>query len=64
MARTAFSAADKEFIESVTYFFLASSDGPGQLDCSFKGGPPEYVRVTGPSELAFPTTMGMACSKA
>ncbi len=54
MARTAFSAADKEFIESATYFFLASSDGRGQPDCSFKGGPPGFVRVTGPSELAFP----------
>lgn len=54
MARTAFSPADKEFIESATYFFLASSDDRGQPDCSFKGGPAGFVRVTGPSELAFP----------
>ncbi|MBC7634131.1 MAG: pyridoxamine 5'-phosphate oxidase family protein, partial [Acetobacteraceae bacterium] len=26
----------------------------GQPDCSFKGGPAGFVRVTGPSELAFP----------
>jgi len=54
MTRTAFSASDKEFIESAIYFFLATSDPRNQPDCSFKGGPPGFVRVTGPSELAFP----------
>ncbi len=36
------------------YFFLATADAEGQPDCSFKGGAPGFVRVTGPSELAFP----------
>ena len=54
MTRTAFSASDKEFIEAAIYFFLATSDHRNRLDCSFKGGPPGFVRVTGPSELAFP----------
>jgi predicted pyridoxine 5'-phosphate oxidase superfamily flavin-nucleotide-binding protein len=49
-----FSADDKSFIESLPYFFLATADAEGQPDCSFKGGPPGFVRVTGPSELAFP----------
>ena len=54
LARSAFTADDKIFIESVFYFFLASADAQGRPDCSFKGGVPGFVRVTGPSELAFP----------
>jgi predicted pyridoxine 5'-phosphate oxidase superfamily flavin-nucleotide-binding protein len=54
LARTAFTADDKAFIESAIYFFLATADPAGRPDCSFKGGPPGFVRVTGPSELAFP----------
>jgi uncharacterized protein len=54
LARTAFTADDKAFIESAIYFFIATADAEGRPDCSFKGGPPGFVRVTGPSELAFP----------
>ena len=54
LARTAFSDDDKAFIEGAIYFFLASADAEGRPDCSFKGGPLGFVRVTGPSELAFP----------
>jgi hypothetical protein len=54
LTRTAFSADDKAFIESAIYFFVASADAEGRPDCSFKGGAPGFVRVTGPSELAFP----------
>jgi len=54
LTRTAFTADDKAFIESVIYFFLSTADSEGRPDCSFKGGPPGFVRVTGPSELAFP----------
>ena len=54
LARTAFTADDKAFIEGAIYFFLATADAAGRPDCSFKGGPPGFVRVTGPSELAFP----------
>jgi predicted pyridoxine 5'-phosphate oxidase superfamily flavin-nucleotide-binding protein len=54
LARTAFSAEDKTFIESAAYFFIATADADGRPDCSFKGGMPGFVRVTGPSELAFP----------
>ena len=54
LTRTVFSADDKTFIESAIYFFLASADEQGRPDCSFKGGAPGFVRVTGPSELAFP----------
>ncbi len=54
LTRTAFAADDKAFVESVIYFFLATADAQGRPGCSFKGGAPGFVRVTGPSELAFP----------
>jgi predicted pyridoxine 5'-phosphate oxidase superfamily flavin-nucleotide-binding protein len=54
LTRTAFSADDRTFIENASYFFLATADAQGRPDCSFKGGMPGFVRVTGPSELAFP----------
>lgn len=54
LARVALSADDKTSVESAIYFFLATADAEGRPDCSFKGGPPGFVRVTGPAELAFP----------
>ena len=53
LTRTAFTDDDKAFIEA-RVFFLATADAEGRPDCSFKGGVPGFVRVTGPSELAFP----------
>ena len=53
-SRTAFTDDDKAFVESCIYFFMATADASGHPDCSFKGGAPGFVRVTGPSELAFP----------
>ncbi|MBX9587955.1 MAG: pyridoxamine 5'-phosphate oxidase family protein [Hyphomonadaceae bacterium] len=52
--RTQFTADDRVFIESAIYFFIATVDPEGRPDCSFKGGPPGFVRVTAESELAFP----------
>jgi predicted pyridoxine 5'-phosphate oxidase superfamily flavin-nucleotide-binding protein len=54
LARTAFTADDKTFIESAIYFFVATADADGRPDCSFKGGAPGFVRITAPDELAFP----------
>jgi len=54
LTRTSFTPDDRAFIESLPYFFLATADAEGRPDCSFKGGTPGFVRVTGPSELAFP----------
>jgi predicted pyridoxine 5'-phosphate oxidase superfamily flavin-nucleotide-binding protein len=54
LMRKEFSADDKQFIESLPYFFLATADAEGRPDCSFKGGMPGFVRITGPSEIAFP----------
>ena len=54
LTRTAFSDGDKAFIEGASYFFLATADAEGRPDCSFKGGMPGFVRISGASELAFP----------
>src|SRR5712671_866001 len=54
LTRTAFTDDDKAFVESLPYFFLATADAQGRPDCSFKGGLPGFVRLTGASELAFP----------
>ena len=54
LARIEFSRDDVAFIESRPFFFLATADAKGQPDCSFKGGMPGFIRVTGPSEIAFP----------
>lgn len=52
--RTEFTDDDVSFVESLPCFFLATADGEGRPDCSFKGGMPGFVRVSGPAELAFP----------
>jgi predicted pyridoxine 5'-phosphate oxidase superfamily flavin-nucleotide-binding protein len=49
-----FTPGDKSFIEESIYFFLATADAEGRPDVSHKGGPPGFIRVTGPGELAFP----------
>ena len=51
---TSFTDYDKRFIESSEFFFLATADAEGRPDCSFKGGPRGFVRVTGETQLIFP----------
>jgi uncharacterized protein len=58
LARTAFTAEDRAFIETRPLFFLATADAEGQPDCSYKGGAPGFVRVTGESEISFPSYDG------
>jgi len=58
LGRSAFSDEDRAFIASRTMFFLASADDRGRPDCSYKGGTPGFVRVTGASEIAFPSYDG------
>lgn len=43
----------KDFIESLPFFFLATSAGEN-TDCSFKGGAPGFVRVPSPDTILFP----------
>jgi len=40
-------------IEAASFFFLATA-AAGNVDCSFKGGPSGFIRVTGPAALEFP----------
>lgn len=49
-----FSDNDRAFIQRMDMFFLATSDAEGNLDCSYKGGEPGFVRITGESTLVFP----------
>jgi uncharacterized protein len=53
-----FEAMEKEFIESVSMFFLSTVDDRGRPTVSHKGGAPGFVRVVGPSELSFPSYNG------
>jgi predicted pyridoxine 5'-phosphate oxidase superfamily flavin-nucleotide-binding protein len=58
LGRSAFTPEDRAFIESRPLFFLATADAHGLPDCSYKGGDPGFVRVTGDDELAFPSYDG------
>ena len=42
------------FIASRDFFFLATVDGQGQPQCSFKGGPAGFVKVVDEQTVAFP----------
>ncbi len=48
-----FRDEDIAFIEQSEFFFLATAHGDS-VDCSFKGGPRGFVRVTGPNKLEWP----------
>jgi predicted pyridoxine 5'-phosphate oxidase superfamily flavin-nucleotide-binding protein len=55
---TEFTADDRELIERMDMFFLATVDGRGQPTCSYKGGDPGFVSVLGETTLAFPNYDG------
>jgi predicted pyridoxine 5'-phosphate oxidase superfamily flavin-nucleotide-binding protein len=48
----------REFIERMDMFFLATVDGDGRPQCSYKGGDPGFVRVLDDRTLAFPNYDG------
>jgi predicted pyridoxine 5'-phosphate oxidase superfamily flavin-nucleotide-binding protein len=52
--RERFNDADKAFVETSPFFFLATADKHGRPDCSFKGGLPGFVRIAAPDLLVFP----------
>lgn len=54
LRRDRFNDADKSFVESSPFFFLATADAEGRPDCSFKGGRPGFVRIAAPDLLIFP----------
>ncbi|MET0596870.1 MAG: pyridoxamine 5'-phosphate oxidase family protein [Mesorhizobium sp.] len=54
LRRDRFNDDDAAFIAGLGFFFLATADAQGAPDCSFKGGPPGFVRVAAPDLLVFP----------
>ena len=58
LSRTEFTDEDRAFVESRTLFFIATADGDGRPDCSYKGGAAGFVRVTDVNEVAFPSYDG------
>ena len=54
LKRDRFTEDDAALISSLSFFFLATADAEGRPDCSFKGGPPGFVRVAAPDLLVFP----------
>jgi len=49
---------DRAFIERMEMFFLATADDRGRPTCSYKGGPPGFVRVLDEHTIAFPSYDG------
>ncbi len=47
-----------EFLSNQEMVFLATSDASGECDCSFRHGPPGWVRVINEKTLAFPEYQG------
>lgn len=45
---------DREFIERMDMFFLATADEHGKPQCSYKGGDPGFVLVLDDKTIAFP----------
>ncbi|MGZ8363208.1 MAG: pyridoxamine 5'-phosphate oxidase family protein [Caulobacteraceae bacterium] len=54
LRRDRFTDSDAAFVAASPFFFLATADGEGRPDCSFKGGPQGFVRVIAPDLLVFP----------
>lgn len=52
--RDRFNEDDARFVESLSFFFIATADSQARPDCSFKGGPKGFVRVAAPDLLVFP----------
>jgi hypothetical protein len=47
-----------EFVGQQEMMFVASSDSGGECDCSFRAGPPGFVRVLDPHRVAWPEYRG------
>ncbi len=56
--RSTIDAGDREFIESMDMFFLATADERARPNCSYKGGDPGFVQVLDERTIAFPAYDG------
>jgi len=54
----AITPQDQQFVERADMFFLATCDGEGRPNCSYKGGDPGFVRVVDEHTVAFPSYDG------
>lgn len=48
----------REFIARMEMAFVATSDDAGECDCSFRAGPPGFIRVLDDRTLAYPEYRG------
>ena len=51
--RSRFNDKDRQCVETAPFFFLSTATAES-VDCSFKGGAPGFVRVTGENSIAWP----------
>jgi predicted pyridoxine 5'-phosphate oxidase superfamily flavin-nucleotide-binding protein len=58
IVRDVIDADDRAFIERQDMFFIATADGAGRPNCSYKGGEPGFVRVVDERTIAFPSYDG------
>jgi len=58
LVKDTISQADREFIEHMDMFFLATADENGKPQCSYKGGTPGFVRIVDEHTIAFPSYDG------
>ena len=58
LVKDTISSSDREFIERLDMFFLATVDPDGRPTCSCKGGEPGFVRVLDERTIAFPSYDG------
>ena len=52
------TAVMAEFIGRMEMAFIATSDGAGECDCSFRAGPPGFIRVLDETAIAYPEYRG------
>lgn len=52
------NARMREFVSCQEMVFVATADGDGECDSSFRAGPPGFVRVLGADALAYPDYRG------
>ncbi len=48
----------REFIGRMEMAFIATADGTGECDCSFRGGPPGFIQVLDDQTIAYPEYRG------
>jgi predicted pyridoxine 5'-phosphate oxidase superfamily flavin-nucleotide-binding protein len=58
LVRNTIDDDDRAFIECCDMLFMATADGRGHPNCSYKGGDPGFIRVLDERTVAFPSYDG------